>query len=950
MLVKKGFRDCRVVTPPDSAQKKQRPARQSSLPSPLASTVSTPQAELSLSPSSSPFPSPGPSTTHIQSLPLTKQSSSASTSTNTLKQKASLLSLTANAAANLVSTLWTTSAPLGAPGSVPLHVAAATAAAPSKGRAAAKAEAKAEAAEAKLDDERKATIRGWLAQTATSMAALSSPPMRSDGFPTAQAATASESAAASATTMTATASDMHRTSTESTLESAPLETPTDSPAGSAHLTLTTTKGTAQATVEPQSQSHMVALTASSLSRLRHALSDGALHTTAVATLPHARLQHGTGVGAAPASANAPSTGSKQYAHPSIASIFGSMLAGLPSPLPPATKPANSPAAGSGPTTALPSAGVVPAAEALVARPAPAVVQPGPQLLRKTASQHTLRKVARPVLDMAMAEASTSSCALPDTDIPVHTAAAPATAPGTARLPRHVPVVHRNPRDSPVGETRVLKASSGSSNPRMDSPLSRRASLQQNGIGNSGGKQQAGEETPVKRRIGAKSGTTSILDSADQEGGMWTPPGAAPSSSPSSNKASASGTRSSSTAAGTSMSGNGNSSGHPSTTAEKDKGQISTASAASVALPPSSVLRPHQKQLRAKESLEHILAVRKRQEAAELEREQRKEAAVAAAAASKRDVVQARQQSIAGRKALGELSSFHRAPLASHSLEEASSRAMDLGDGAEEYEGDEDEELEHCPVFKCAVPRIPSPPFQAVSAAKAAVSAAKTTAPSPLAPKRGSSIAQVPGTSSATTPGQSKLVRGPAVVGAPRRPTPAHTAAQQAKHLPAADAKPPPVPERSFTGTLKGLFGSAMDWIAEAGDHDDDKDEEGQNYASPSRSSRASPGYSYSPRRSTGIVAAGRGTRQAREPLSTMRGPPAPSAGSGQAMHKRESYSAFSAGTAPGLAATGASRKPAKRPGFSHHHQGYTAANNCGPQRRAHSLPVPTIVISGPTSD
>ena len=602
-----------------------------------------------------------------------------------------------------------------------------------------------------------------------------------------------------------------------------------------------------------------ALTASSLSRLRYALSDGAIRTSA--TLPSSGL-----VGAAIAPAN---NSSKGYQHPSIASIFGSMLPSFPSSGAAAATSSTKPAARH---SMRPSS--VQEAE-VIARPAPAVVvqstQPEPRLLRKTASQHTLRKVARPILDTA------EVTVLPDclSTSPEET---PRKRPevGMPGIPRHV--AHRNPRDSPVGETRVVKSSPVAAI-ATGSPaaLSRRPSMQQQGY--------EGIDSPVRR--GRSSKGPSILDSAGEEGGLWTAPPGSPASSQE---------------------------GKPSALTPRSSTSILSNSLPSSSSSTSRSAPPRRPQLRAKESLEHILAIRKRQEAADLERSLRKLEKEKAAA------VQARQQSPAGRRALGQLSSFHREALSRGSGSGSEGGTPPASPTLQEH-GEENQ----CPVFKMPIAPIeerPSPPKPKRSTSMptaSSPSATTTTTPTP--------------TGKSKSEQQGKLVRGPAVVGGPKRPLSLVGSAPQQQTQVAQVGKAPPVPERTFTGTLKGLFGTAMDWIAE------DLSE------CPPSPPLPPPGASTATRR---VPPPASSSRHSREAASTLRGPP-------PSMRKEGGYSAYSTlqGTKntirprPALnpaAAYAPSRNAAKR-----------ADNEGRPRsadmaRRSHSLPVPTIVIHEPTCE
>ena len=249
-----------------------------------------------------------------------------------------------------------------------------------------------------------------------------------------------------------------------------------------------------------------------------------------------------------------------------------------------------------------------------ARPAP-IARPEPKLLRKTASQHTLRLAASPVLSTQEATAKTRSPSpsvlppqrapsspAPPTAIAVlercESPAPPATRailercesvtifstpPANRRSSQPRQAAHRNPRDSPVGETRVVKSSP---------PLKSRS-------------RYAPAQEPVEPRIKSASLPTaaSLFDDAKDEADLRSPPRS---------RSSVKGLR------------------HPEET-------------------PSSTL-PERPRLRAKESLERILATRERQQKQNVGQGSQKQPP---------PPLPTQRAAAPPRKALGELSSFHR---------------------------------------------------------------------------------------------------------------------------------------------------------------------------------------------------------------------------------------------------------------------------------------------------
>ena len=289
----------------------------------------------------------------------------------------------------------------------------------------------------------------------------------------------------------------------------------------------------------------------------------------------------------------------QFRHPSLSSIFSKIIPSIPTPAPEAIAHSS---------TALPissAEGRPTAAEPVRATPS---AHPEPKLLRKTASQHTLRLAASPVLSTQEAAARPQIPSLPiisatpqkprtppvpslpqnnskpeKSDIPAVVSVSTPPANKGKVVPRQI--AHRHPRDSPVGETRVVRSSTPGVphvHPTVDN-----------------------DETPskgIKKPTTASKHspkTTSILDHADEDDGLWSPPRSRSSAVPSRNRD---------------------------------------------ALPANTA--PTRPKLRAKESLEYILAIGERQRSQQTQPAKQKQQ-------------QVQQQTDPGRKVLGQLSTFHR---------------------------------------------------------------------------------------------------------------------------------------------------------------------------------------------------------------------------------------------------------------------------------------------------
>lgn len=287
----------------------------------------------------------------------------------------------------------------------------------------------------------------------------------------------------------------------------------------------------------------------------------------------------------------------------------------------------------------------------------------PKLLRKTASKHTLRKAASPMLSNAIvvhrdeeyAEGGASSTPTPtptnkgkssigivNTDTESTPLRNRPTATSAAVLPRGPTplkyanangqsasgggggnsvanngtprqVAHRNPRDSPVGETRVLKKSPTSplnvkrypSGPPLALSTSSSKSAP-NGRPNVAKRQQSkgqADDTPIKKVGDSKKATPSIMDDKNDDRGLWSPPRPSSSSARDTIKTPLGATRNtqSSTTSGTPS--------YASSTA------ADLASANSVAVDGKAKKIDPKPRLKAKESLERILAYKQMQEEA-----------------------------------------------------------------------------------------------------------------------------------------------------------------------------------------------------------------------------------------------------------------------------------------------------------------------------------------------